>query len=151
MGLKDVAETDYGELPPLNFDRLMLVTAIATLMLGQLYILQSLDNSLEYAGIAKLVIPVLYYWTFDKQIAHLISVVAIATVKLLGLETLEEWFSMPNLPENHPWNETDDSDKSLYHCPDCGVTVPVTAADIQAGIRLYCPICDDEISEVEGL
>jgi len=146
MGLKDLREMETGPFPPFHFDRFVIVTAIATMMLGQLYILQSLDNSLEYAGLAKIVIPVLYYWSLESQIAHSIAIVTIGSVKLFGLKGIEQRIAeMDPLPEKHPWNQADKNDRSKYHCSDCGVTVPLTAADIQSGIVLYCPVCDDEM------
>lgn len=45
----------------------------------------------------------------------------------------------------HPWREVDTTDRLLFTCRDCDVDVPVTAADTQAGIRLYCLECDGEM------
>lgn len=51
-----------------------------------------------------------------------------------------------DLPETHPWVGTSYNDKLEFVCRFCDVHVPVAASDIQAGIRLYCPECDRQMT-----
>lgn len=52
-----------------------------------------------------------------------------------------------DVPEGHPWRETPTMDRMVFWCADCAVTIPVTAADPQAGIQLFCPGCDAEMDD----
>lgn len=56
----------------------------------------------------------------------------------------------PGLPPDHPWREASIHDRMIHICDDCLVVIPVTAADIQAGIRLFCPQCDGEMGTIAG-
>lgn len=38
----------------------------------------------------------------------------------------------------------------IFMCNQCLVVVPLTAADTQAGIRLFCPECDEEMDYIAG-
>lgn len=50
------------------------------------------------------------------------------------------------LPEDHPWRAVHHrNDRGAQICRDCNVIVPVTSGDMQAGIRLYCPECLEEM------
>lgn len=53
-----------------------------------------------------------------------------------------------DLPVDHAWVEAKDTDTLLFYCGDCDIHVPVTAADTQAGIRLFCPGCDDDMEMI---
>lgn len=53
---------------------------------------------------------------------------------------------MIEIPEDHPWYSGHRNDRALQRCPDWGLTVPINAGDIQAGIVLYRPDC---LSEME--
>lgn len=53
-----------------------------------------------------------------------------------------------DLPVDHPWVEATDTDTLLFYCEGCDIHVPVTAMDTQAGIRLFCPECDDDMEMI---
>lgn len=50
-----------------------------------------------------------------------------------------------DLPADHPWREASVDDRGALTCRDCDVTIALIAADIQAGIRLHCPDCFEEM------
>jgi len=50
-----------------------------------------------------------------------------------------------DLPDQHPWKEAHEWDRLAFSCTGCGIQIPVTANDTQAGIILYCPSCDEEM------
>jgi len=48
-----------------------------------------------------------------------------------------------DLPADHDWYSVRETDRLSIYCEDCDIWIPVTANDTQAGIRLFCPRCDD--------
>ncbi|RLM53177.1 hypothetical protein DVK02_14910 [Halobellus sp. Atlit-31R] len=46
------------------------------------------------------------------------------------------------LLDGHEWQQCSRYDKLDFYCSECKIHIPVTAADTQAGIRLFCPQCD---------
>lgn len=47
--------------------------------------------------------------------------------------------------DEREWYDRPRNDRLVFRCGYCAVTVRAVANDTQAGIRLFCPECGDEM------